>query len=181
MRKIVSNLFMSVDGVVESPHEFHFPFFTPEMGEVVNAGIQTQRAYLIGRNLYDEWSKYWPAHLADDEFGQYITDIPKYVLTHRPLDGEPWNNTTVISGDDTNAQVQALKDTGEGEIGVTGSLSTVRWLVDNSLLDELNLLVDPIVVGKGKRLFEGDERVPLSLLHSQTLPKGVLHLRYAVG
>jgi dihydrofolate reductase len=177
MRTIVSTLFMTLDGVVESPHEWHLPYFSPEMGEVLSAGMQTQHAFLLGRTLYDEWSQYWPAHVDDDPFGRYITDVDKHVLTHRPLDGEPWDNTTVI-GDDAEQQVQALKEQDDGEIGMSGSPSTVRWLLEHGLLDELNLLVDPIVLGRGTRLFDDIRQMELSLTHSRALPNGVLHLRY---
>jgi dihydrofolate reductase len=89
-----------------------------------------------------------------------------------------WQNTTVIS-DDVAAQVQAAKDSNEGDIGMSGSATTVRWLLANGLLDELALLVHPIAVGSGQRLFEDTGTYPLRLLHSETLDTGVLHLRYA--
>jgi dihydrofolate reductase len=178
MRPIAATLFMTLDGVVESPHEWHFPFFSDEMGEVMSAGMADQHAYLIGRTLYDEWAQYWPQHVDDDPFGRYISDVDKYVLTHRDLGDEPWTGSTAL-GDDPVARVTELKDQGDGRIGVTGSASTVQWLLANSLLDELNLLVDPVVVGRGKRLFDGAQPMTLELTHSTQLPKGVLHLRYS--
>jgi len=178
MSKIVSNFFISLDGVVEAPDEWHFPYFDDAMGQVMGEGMATQTAFLMGRRLYDEWSQYWPAQAADVPFSEHINNIQKYVVTHRPVEGAPWKNTTVV-GADAVAQLRAIKEQGEGDIAMSGSATTVRWLLANDLLDELHLLVHPIAVGKGQRLFEETGTVPLQLLSSATLPSGVLHLRYA--
>jgi dihydrofolate reductase len=178
MAKVVSNFFISLDGVVEAPNEWHFPYFDDEMGRVVGAGMERTSAFLMGRRLYDEWSEYWPSQGAEVPFSSFINGLPKYVLTHRPIEGELWNNTTVI-GDDPVAQVRALKQRHDGDIGMSGCATTVRWLLANDLLDELALLMHPIAVGKGQRLFEDTPTTPLTLTSSETLPTGVLHLRYA--
>ena len=177
MGRIVSNFFMALDGVVEAPHEWHFPYFDDEMGRVVGEGMETTSAFLMGRRLYDEWSQYWPAQGEDVPFSSFINNLPKYVLTHRPIEGSVWNNTTVV-GDDPEA-VRALKQRHYGDIGMSGCATTVRWLLAHGLLDELALLLHPIAVGKGQRLFEDTATVPLDLISSETLPTGVLHLRYA--
>lgn len=180
MRKIVANFFISLDGVVEAPHEWHFPYFDEAMGAAVAEGMQSQSAFLMGRRLYDEWSQFWPAS-DDAEFGPYINELPKFVLTSHPVTGELWNNTTVLdaTAGDPVAQVRGLKGQGTGDIGMSGCATTVRWLITQGLLDELNLLIHPIAVGRGQRLFEDDGTVPLTLLASSTLPSGVLHVRYA--
>jgi dihydrofolate reductase len=181
MGRIVSNFFISFDGVVERPDQWHFPYFDDAMGKVVGAGMETSGAFLLGRRLYDEWSEYWPQQGEEVPFSSFINNHPKYVLTHRDL--EPtWRNTTVITGPDDEsvaAQVRALKEQVEGDITLSGSATTVRWLLAHGLLDEFALLVHPIAVGSGQRLFEGTGTVPLRLLSSDTLPTGVLHLRYA--
>jgi dihydrofolate reductase len=125
MGKIVSNFFIALDGVVEAPNEWHFPYFDDAMGRVVSEGMQTQSAFLMGRRLYDEWSAYWPGQGADVPFSSYINNLPKYVLTHRPIEGGLWNNTTVL-GDDPVRQVQELKDGSDGDIGMSGCVTTVR-------------------------------------------------------
>jgi dihydrofolate reductase len=178
MGRIVSNFFISLDGVVEAPNEWHFPYFDDAMGRVVGSGMETQTSFLMGRKLYDEWSQFWPGQADDVPFASHINAMPKAVLTHRPVDGPVWNNTTVI-GDDAVRQVQDLKAGSDGDIGMSGCATTVRWLLANGLLDELALLVHPIAVAKGQRLFEDTGTVPLTLLHSERLPSGVLHLRYA--
>jgi dihydrofolate reductase len=176
MGRIVSNFFISLDGVVESPDKWHFPYFDDAMGEIVGAGMGSTSAVLMGRKLYDEWSEFWPAQGPEVPFSEFINAIPKYVLSTTVTDPK-WQNTTALSGD--VAAVQKLKDSVAGDISMSGSATTVRWLLANGLLDELALLVHPIAVGSGQRLFEDPTTYPLKLVHSSTLDTGVLHLRYA--
>jgi dihydrofolate reductase len=179
MGRIVSNFFISMDGVVERPDLWHFPYFDDEMGEIVGAGMANTEGILMGRTLYGEWSQYWPEQ-GDNDFGAVINPMPKYVLAHQPFEAE-WNNTTVLSGDDAAVaeQVRALRERTEGDITMSGSATTVRWLIAQGLLDELALLVHPIAVATGQRLFEGTGTVPLELTESRALNTGVLLVRYA--
>lgn len=177
MGRIVSSFFISLDGVVEAPNEWHFPYFDDAMGRVVGDGMQQTTAFLMGRRLYDEWSAYWPAQSDDVPFSSFINELPKYVITHRPIEGELWHNTTRL-GPDPVSEVRALKERTPGDVGMSGCATTVRWLLGEGLLDELNLLVHPIAVGRGQRLFESTPTTPLQLTSSDTLPTGVLHLRY---
>ena len=176
MGRIVSNFFISLDGVVESPDKWHFPYFDDAMGAIIGSGMETAAAFLMGRTLYGEWSEYWPAQGPEVEFSEFINTIPKYVLSSS-LKDPSWQNTTVLSGD--VAEVRAVKDRTDGDIQMSGSATTARWLLANGLLDELALLVHPIVVGSGSRLFEETPTHPLELLSSAALDTGVLHLRYA--
>ena len=178
MSKIVSNFFISLDGVVEAPNEWHFPYFDDRMGEVVGSSMESSTAMLMGRKLYDEWSQYWPQQGSDVPFAEHINTIQKYVVTSRPVE-QPWNNTTVITGDDAAAQLRAIKEQEPGDIAMSGSATTVRWLLKEGLLDELGLLIHPIAVSRGQRLFEDTGSVPLKTLHTETLPSGVLYVRYA--
>jgi dihydrofolate reductase len=177
MGKLVSNFFISLDGVVEAPNEWHFPYFDDAMGAIVGAGMATQSDFLLGRRLYDEWSAYWPANPGGD-FGSHINAMPKHVVSDS-LTEATWNNTSLITGPDKAAQVRAAKQAATGDIAMSGSATTVRWLLAEGLLDELALLVHPVAVGHGGRLFENTPTHALTLLHSETLPSGVLHLRYA--
>jgi dihydrofolate reductase len=180
MGRIVSNFFISMDGVVERPDQWHFPYFDDEMGEVVGAGMSRSTGIMMGHRLYDEWSQYWPAQ-GDEDFGAVINPAPKYVLSHEPFEAD-WNNTTVISGADDRTvadQVRALRDATEGEITMSGSATTVRWLITQGLLDELALLVHPVAVASGQRLFEDTGKVLLELKESRALKSGVLLVRYA--
>jgi dihydrofolate reductase len=180
VRKIKSNFFISLDGVVEAPDQWHFPYFNDEMGEAVGAGFATTDAILMGRKLYDEWAVYWPAH-ADQPFGDVMNGMQKYVISSSLQEAE-WQNTEVINGD-VAQRLTDLKAQDGGDITMSGSATTVRWLLREGLLDELNLLVHPLAVGDGKaRLFPPDEpAVRLTLLSSETFSTGVLNLRYAAA
>jgi dihydrofolate reductase len=177
MRKIKSNFFISLDGVVESPDKWHFRYFDDEMGAAVGAGFATTGALLMGRTLYDEWAGYWPAH-ADEPFGDVMNSIKKYVVS-TSLQEAKWQNSEIISGD-VARQLTDIKAQDGGDITMSGSATTVRWLLRQGLLDELNLLVHPIVIGDGMaRLFPPDEpSIPLELLTAQTFKTGVLNLSY---
>ncbi len=177
MGRIVACFFTTVDGVVESPHEWHFPYFDDAMGRAVEQVTAEATAYLMGRTLYDQWSQYWPGNTTDD-FGELINPIAKYVVSST-LSQADWENTTVVPGDDAVRRVAELKASTPGTIAMSGSATTVRWLLAEGLLDELVLLVDPIAVGTGARLFEDSDRTPLTLLSSEVFDTGVLHLRYA--
>lgn len=177
MRRIVSNFFIALDGVVQAPNEWHFPYFSDEMGEVVGAGMQTASAFLMGRRGYEEWAGYWPSQADDVPFASFINGIEKIVLTSHPEDLPEWTNTTAVSGN-VAERLRALKAEGEGDLQMSGSVTTVRWLLAEGLLDELNLLVHPIAVGSGQRLFEETDTVRLDLVSSRRIPNGVLHLVY---
>ena len=178
MRKIKSNCFISLDGVVESPDKWHFPYFDDEMGAAVGAGFATADAMLMGRVLYDEWAAYWPEH-ADEPFGDVMNSMKKYVVSNS-LESAEWQNSELISGD-VAQKLSEIKAREGGDIAMSGSATTVRWLLRAGLLDELNLLVHPIAVGDGlTRLFPPDEpTIPLQLLSAQTFKSGVLNLSYA--
>ncbi|MFL6130340.1 MAG: dihydrofolate reductase family protein [Mycobacteriales bacterium] len=175
-RRIVANFFVSLDGVVESPDKWHFRYFDDQMGQAVGAGMASADALLMGGTLYREWSEYWPAH-ADDDFGGFMNGITKYVVS-RTLDRADWTNTTLIR-DDVAARIRELKAQPGKDIAMSGSATLARWLLAEGLLDELNLLVHPIVVGTGARLFpDGTAQQPLKLASSTAFGSGVLHLVY---
>ena len=178
MGRIVANFFISLDGVVERPDQWHFPYFDDEMGAVIGEGMQGQGAFLLGRTLYDEWSRYWTANTDEDGFGPHINSIQKYVVSST-LTEATWPRTELLTGDDVAAQLRAVKERTEGDIAMSGSATTVRWLLREGLLDELALLVHPVAVGHGQRLFEDTPTTPLRLLSSRALTSGVLHSRYA--
>ena len=174
MGRIVSNFFISLDGVVESPDQWHFPYFNDEMGAAIGAGMETSGAFLMGRTLYDEWSSYWPGS-TDEPFATFINQHPKYVVSSS-LSEATWTNTTVLAGD--QARLQEVKDTTDGDLTMSGSPTTVRWLLANDLLDELHLLIHPIAVGHGQRLFQDVSTTPLVLDRCTTFSTGVLHAVY---
>lgn len=176
MTKIVSNFFISLDGVVESPDQWHFPYFNDEMGAAVGKAMTSSRAFLMGRVLYQEWAAYWPNQAGDDPFASFINNVDKYVVSDS-LEDATWSNTTVVSGD-VAERLREIKQRTDGDIAISGSATLVRWLLAHGLLDELRLLVHPIAVGHGRRLFEDTPTHPLKLVEHETFNTGVLNLTY---
>ncbi|MBW3632870.1 MAG: dihydrofolate reductase family protein [Chloroflexi bacterium] len=177
MRKIVAGLFVSLDGVYEAPDQWHFPYFNDEMGEAVDAQIAAADAMLLGRVTYQEFAAYWPQQSNDDvDIASFMNETPKYVVSNS-LDAVDWQNSTLINGD-VAQELNTLKQQPGKDIAITGSGTLVRNLLRDDLLDELRLLVHPIVVGSGKRLFEGTDQKALELVDSKTFSTGVLYLTY---
>jgi dihydrofolate reductase len=182
MRKIIAGVFISLDGVVEAPDQWHFPYFNDEMGAAVDTTLGAADTMLFGRKTYDSFAGAWPEREAaggeDAHFAKVLGDVRKIVVSNQPLEFT-WRNSEQLQGDLIDA-VTALKSEGDGTISMSGSISVVRQLLAAGLLDELHLLMHPIAVRKGMRLFdEGEPPVPLTLVSSQTFQTGVLNLVYA--
>jgi dihydrofolate reductase len=178
MRKIVAGLFISLDGVYESPFEWHFPYFNDEMGEDVGGQMAEADTMLLGRQTYEEFASYWPHQGSEVELADHMNGIPKVVVSSTLKTPLAWQNSTLIGGN-VAEELTKLKQQPGKNIGITGSGTLVRSLLEQGLLDELHLLVHPLVVGKGKRLWDGDvAQVPLKLVASKTLSTGVLSLTY---
>jgi dihydrofolate reductase len=178
MRKIVANFFISLDGVVERPDQWHFPYFNEEMGEVVGAGMAASDTMLLGRRTYEEFATFWPSQTEPP--ADHMNGTPKLVVSNT-LAAADWQNSRIVRGDELAAELNRLKQQDGKTIGTVGSATLVRSLLRQGLLDELHLLVHPIVVGDGlARLFPPDEpRMPLELLSAHTFKTGVLNLSYA--
>ncbi|CAN5574095.1 dihydrofolate reductase family protein [soil metagenome] len=179
MRKIVAGLFISLDGVIEAPHEWHFPYFNDEMGETVGAQMSASDAMLLGRVTYQEFASFWPDKSEDDYEGSaHMNGTSKFVVSTTLDSVEEWQNSTLVKGDFVE-EITKLKEQDGKNIGVTGSAMLVRSLIQHGLLDELHLLVHPIVVGHGKQLFpDGTDQIPLKLLDSRLFDNGVLSVVY---
>ena len=182
MRKIIAGLFISLDGVVEAPDQWHFPYFNDEMGAAVGASLGSADTMLFGRKTYDSFAGAWPEREAaggeDAPFAKLLGDPRKIVVSNQRLE-LGWRNSEQLEGDFVEA-VTALKNEPGGTIAMSGSVSVIRQLLDAGLLDELHLLLHPIAVRKGMRLFdEGDASIPLRLISSETFQTGVLNLVYA--
>ena len=161
MRKITAGLFISLDGVVEAPDQWHFPYFNEEMGAAVGATLGGADTMLFGRKTYDSFAGAWPEREAageeDADFAKTLGDARKIVVSNQQLEFT-WRNSEQLQGDLVEA-VTALKNEPGGNIAMSGSVSVVRQLLAAGLLDELHLLVHPIAVRKGMRLFdEGETR-----------------------
>ncbi len=179
MRKVTAGLFVSLDGVVGSPERWQLPYFNDEMGEAIGAAMAQADAMLLGRVTYEEFASYWPGVSAEDQpFAGYMNETPKYVVSTTLDEPLEWNNSTLIKGN-VAEEIAGLKRQPGGNIGITGSATLVRSLLRDDLLDELALMVHPVVVGSGRRLFEeGGEPKGLKLVESKTFGTGVVSLTY---
>jgi dihydrofolate reductase len=176
MRKIVAGLMMSVDGVVEAPETWTGPYFSPELGQAVGSIMAAGDTMLLGRVTYQTFAAAF-AGKAGDPMAAQMNATPKVVVS-TTLDRADWGNSTLIGGD-LARQVTRLKEQPGSNINVSGSPTLVARLLDQGLLDELNLLLFPVVVGHGKRLFDGaDGRAGLTLARCEAFSAGVVQLVY---
>lgn len=174
MRKITAGFFHSVDGVVESPNLWQFDAFDDELGTLLGETMSKIDTVLLGRVGFEEWAGYWPNAEADQDFAQFINNMPKYVAsrTRSQADLSIWQNSTLIEGDVIEF-ARELKAREGGEIAVMGGISLARQLFFAGLLEELTLITHPVVAGKGKRMFEATDPVTrLELKRSSTTSKG---------
>ena len=179
MRKIVAGTFLSLDGVMESPDKWHFPYFDDAMGNAVGEQMAAADAMLLGRVTYQEFASYWPQQTNETPGADFMNPVQKYVVSTTLQSVDEWQNSTLLDGNNFVAEIQRLQSAPGKDINVVGSARLVQSLLREKLLDELRLLVHPIVVGGGKRLLEGDTgQVPLMLVDSQTFDTGVLYLTY---
>lgn len=176
MRKVVAALFVSLDGVTESPDKWQFEHFDDDMMADMSSQIAAQDAVLLGRVTYQEWASYWPTS-TDEPFASYINSTPKYVVS-TSLNKVEWQNSTLIKGNVAEGIARLKRQPGKN-IGVAGSPTLVESLLQNDLLDELKLMVHPVVAGSGKRLFkDGRALKRLKLVDSKTTGTGVSILTY---
>lgn len=179
MRKVTAGLFISLDGVTESPDQWQFDNFDADMLTALSEHIAAEDAILLGRVTYQEWAPYWPTS-TDEPYASHINSTPKHVVS-TSLDrvgwGE-WDNASLIKGNLAEA-IARLKQQPGKNIGVSGSPTLVRSLLQSNLLDELTLMIHPVVVNKGARLFgDGGELKRLSLVNTRTTVTGVAILTY---
>ena len=175
MRKIAAGLFVSLDGVVESPEKWTGPYFNDQVGQAVGTLMAANDAMLLGRTTYEGFAAAFGGQSGG--MADQMNNTPKYVVS-RTLTMADWQNSTVINGD-VAARISELKQQPGHNIGMSGSSDLVSWLLRRGLLDRLDLLVFPVVLGSGKRLFsEPDGQVPLTLTGSEAFGTGVVHLTY---
>ena len=156
MRKITAGLFISLDGVVESPDQWGFQYGNDELWEEIDAGIAQADAVLLGRRTYQQFAELWPPQGSDTSMARFLNSTPKYVVS-TTLDTLEWQPATVIA-DDLAAELMKLKRRPGKHIQIPGSPTLVRSLLRAGLLDELGLSICPIVVGSGLFLIWHESR-----------------------
>jgi len=189
MGKIVVTEFVSLDGVIEAPgggEDYKHGGWTfeiergPEGGKFKLDELEEAEAQLLGRRTYEGFAAAWPQMNDEAGFAEKMNGMPKYVVSST-LEEAEWNNTTVLGGDLVE-EVTRLKQEVDGVILVAGSAQLVQGLVENDLVDELRLMVFPVVLGSGKRLFgESADKLPLQLIDSKTVGDGIAILTYQRG
>lgn len=176
MRKVVVSEFVSLDGVMEAPNEWQGPFWHDDMGKYKFDELFASDALLLGRVTYDGFAASWPTITDDVGFANRMNSLPKFVAS-TTLHDPAWN-ASVIQGNVAD-EIARLKQQPGQDILVYGSADLVQTLMQHNLVDEYRLMVHPVVVGHGKRMFaEGGAPAALQLVDTQTFPSGVIVLTY---
>lgn len=171
-RKIVSSLYVTLDGYLDEPGRWSFPFWSEEASAFKARELAASDALLLGRVTYEGFAAAWPTMEGTGEFGEKMNAMRKYVAS-RTLETATWN-ATIIQGDVAEA-VQRLRQEEGGDVLIGGSGQLVDYLTGHDLIDEYRLLIHPILLGDGtKRLFDAVPRRTLELVESATLPNGVV-------
>ncbi len=176
-RKVVVYEFLSLDGVAEQPDEF-VTDFDDVMHENLDRVIATQDAVLLGRRTYDEWAEFWPA--SDIEpFAGFINGVEKFVMTSTTPE-EIWANTKIVGGGLVEFVTELRQQPGK-DIGVHGSIALTQSLLEEGLVDELRLVIAPVLRINGRKLFDNGSSRRLRLTRNITSPSGYVLLDFQVG
>jgi dihydrofolate reductase len=193
MRKVIVNEFMSLDGVVQAPGGvdedtsggfqhggWHLRYFDDLSQKRVLESIVEAGGFLLGRRTYEIFAAYWPNAPEEEQvIAEPLNTKPKYVASTTLSDPLEWQNSTVVRGDVAEA-VAALKQEDGADLHVIGSTQLVPTLIDHELVDEFRLMIDPVVLGGGKRIFRADGSVrPLRLVDSEVTTTGAVLATYA--
>jgi dihydrofolate reductase len=186
MRKLNAALFITLDGVVEAPggedtippeqRGWSMPYTDDEVGQVIGASMATSDAMLLGRITYQAFAAYWPNVSEDDPFGNFMNNQTKYVVSST-LDKAEWKNSHLIKGD-VVAELNKLKQQPGKDISIVGSGTLTRSLIEADLVDELQLMLCPVVLGVGKRLFDDAHFTrSMKVLEVKSFNSGMIYLR----
>jgi dihydrofolate reductase len=193
MRKVIANEFMSLDGVVQAPGGadedtsggfehggWHLRYFDDLSQKWVLESIVEAGGFLLGRRTYEIFAAYWPKAPEEEEvIAQPLNTKPKYVASTTLTKPLEWQNSTVLQGDVAEA-VAALKQEDGADVHVIGSAELVRTLIEQGLVDEFRLMIDPVLLGGGKRIFRDDGSLrPLRLVHGEVTTTGAILATYA--
>ncbi len=173
MRNIVVTEFVSLDGVMENPG-WTFPYWNDEIAQFKGEESSASDALLLGRVTYEGFAAAWPN--STDEGADYFNGVRKYVVS-TTLETAEWNNSTLIK-DNVVEEITKLKQQDGGDITVHGSGMLVQTLIENDLVDRYRLLVYPVVLGKGKRLFQDGTTATLNCVDARSVGSGVTALIY---
>lgn len=175
-RKLVASTYVTLDGFIDDPGQWSFPFWCAEAAEFKTKELAASDMQLLGRITYEGFAAAWPTMGETGEFGEKMNTMPKYVAS-RTLKSATWN-ATIIEGDVAEA-VRALKREDGGDILIGGSGQLVDYLTGRGLIDEYRLMVHPIILGSGtRRLFANVPRLTMTLVDNVAFPTGVVVQTY---
>lgn len=174
MGNVIVTMFMSLDGMIDEPQHWTFDYWNDQTQKFKFGELMATDAHLLGRVTYQGFAAAWPHRDNADEFTARMNSLPKYVVS-TTLKSADWNNSHIISNNVAD-EIRKLKAQYQGDILVAGSATLVDFLLQNDLVDEYRLLVYPVTLGKGTRLFNSDTK--LNLTESETYDTGVLMLKY---
>ena len=178
MRKVVAVELVSLDGVMETPEEWAFAYSNDEMEQANMSGMAASDALLLGRVTYEHLAAFWPHQPGGTPIVDYINSVPKLVVSATLEEPLEWNNSTLIKGN-VAEEIAKLKRQPGKDITILGSATLVRSLLADDLLDELRIMVHPVILGGGKRLFEERvDREALKLVDLRIFATGVVYLTY---
>lgn len=175
MRKIIVTEFLSLDGVMENPM-WTFNYWNDEIAQFKAEETTANDVLLIGRVTYEGFAAAWPQRTDEASGGKYFNSVRKYVVSNT-LDKAEWNNSQIIRGN-LLQEITNLKQQDGENLVVHGSCTLVQWLMQHDLVDSYRLLVYPVVLGQGKRLFQEGATATLQLAESRALRSGVMGLIY---
>jgi dihydrofolate reductase len=177
MRKLIVTEYLTLDGVFEAPNTWSFPFWNDEAAAFKHKELFASDALLLGRVTYEGFAAAWPTMTSTGDFGERMNSIAKYVVSST-MDKAEWNNSTIIKGD-IAAEFAMLKEQPGMDILVAGSADLLPLLMKNNLIDEYRFMIYPVVVGKGKRLFnDKGVKADLKLIDVTSLSSGIVILTY---
>ena len=177
MRKVIVSEFVTLDGVMEAPHQWQGPFWHDDMGKYKFDELLASDALLLGRVTYQEFASAWPSITDEDGFADRMNNLPKYVVS-TTLEEADWTNSSLIRAN-VPAEVSRLKEQPGQDILIMGSAYLVNSLMQHGLIDEYRLMIHPVVVGSGKRLFkDGSDTTAMRLVDTKSFGSGVVVLTY---
>jgi dihydrofolate reductase len=179
MGKLAASFFISLDGIVGEPQRWQAPYFNDELGAALGEAMASSDGFVLGRVTYEEWAGFWPNQGDENPMAAAINQAPKYVAS-TTLESAEWRNSTVLEGDVPEA-VSALKQESAKDLQTSGSTTLVRSLLGAGLVDELRLMIHPVVVGSGRRLFQDGDNHTLTLVEETTFSTGVISATFALG
>jgi dihydrofolate reductase len=174
MGKIIISEFLTLDGVAESP-TWTTPYWGDDIGHVKKEELFAAEALLLGKNTYEMFALAWPDRKDEEGYSERINSMPKFVVTSHNKD-LTWNAKGILADPD---EIQTLKDNTKGDLLVFGSLSLVRMLLKEKLADEVRILLYPLMVNEGRKLFE-TLNADLELINQRSFNSGVVELYYKV-